>query len=36
MPVVNITNDDHFTQELREAGPKTLIVCDFFATWCGK
>lgn len=36
MSVIHIMNDDQFETELRSAGSTTLVICDFFATWCGK
>eukprot|EP00386_Alphamonas_edax_P007262 GDKI01024121.1.p2 GENE.GDKI01024121.1~~GDKI01024121.1.p2 ORF type:complete len:107 (-),score=38.96 GDKI01024121.1:26-346(-) len=34
MTVIDITNEQHFDQVLKEAGNK-LVVVDFFAEWCG-
>lgn len=34
MSVIEIIDDASFADKLAEAGQK-LVVCDFFATWCG-
>nr|CAD2150039.1 unnamed protein product [Meloidogyne enterolobii] len=35
MVVKHINSDNEFEQSMAEAGENKLIVCDFFAEWCG-
>lgn len=35
MVVQHINNDLDFEQSLNNAGPNRLVICDFFAHWCG-
>lgn len=34
MTIIELNDDSSFTDKLVEAGQR-LVVCDFFATWCG-